>query len=366
MKQELNPHRGSKFLHDHPIKAMSLGLDEGHVIVDRADWEEAQRLWNTRQSQSELIKPTPEDVKRWFAILTGMGEDAFYTAINEWARDQQPQSECSQEFFDGMIDILEDKPIEQANEVSEEIADFVKEINYSTGSLKKVELKTIKVNDRFSHRYIILHGLSSGTKKPIIIHLGRIVTQQKPIEPVNMVSEEKQMLAAAWLAISEKWKDDKTPIIAVDTFYSKDQILKGLEKMIKPIEQANEVSGEIDKLQPGSICILCKYHPSNCKPIEPVKEARSYIDDFFDWAITKGYSKLNVPKYVIDLLEKYLNDNLLQSQQPDGWIDVNERLPEENELIKCRIIQYVESDMIKEGRISGAQEWQPLPTPPTG
>jgi len=119
MKQELNPHRGSKFLHDHPIKAMSLGLDEGHVIVDRADWEEAQRLWNTRQSQSELIKPTPEDVKRWFAILTGMGEDAFYTAINEWARDQQPQSKCSQEFFNKMVDILEDKPIEQADEGGE-------------------------------------------------------------------------------------------------------------------------------------------------------------------------------------------------------------------------------------------------------
>ena len=36
----------SKFLHNHPQKEKTLGLDENHVIVDREDWEQARELIN--------------------------------------------------------------------------------------------------------------------------------------------------------------------------------------------------------------------------------------------------------------------------------------------------------------------------------
>jgi len=36
----------SKFLHNHPQKEKTLGLDENHVIVDREDWEKARELIN--------------------------------------------------------------------------------------------------------------------------------------------------------------------------------------------------------------------------------------------------------------------------------------------------------------------------------
>ena len=39
----------SKFLHNHPQKEKTLGLDENHVIVDREDWEQAKQIIKTNK-----------------------------------------------------------------------------------------------------------------------------------------------------------------------------------------------------------------------------------------------------------------------------------------------------------------------------
>jgi hypothetical protein len=45
-QEQLKPHKGTRFLHNHPMTEEKLGVDKDHVIVDRADWVEAV---NTRQ-----------------------------------------------------------------------------------------------------------------------------------------------------------------------------------------------------------------------------------------------------------------------------------------------------------------------------
>lgn len=39
----------TKFLHNHPQKEKTLGIDENHVIVDREDWEQARQIIKTNK-----------------------------------------------------------------------------------------------------------------------------------------------------------------------------------------------------------------------------------------------------------------------------------------------------------------------------
>jgi len=57
--------------------------------------------------------------------------------------------------------------------------------------------------------------------------------QANEILPLVNGSALLKTLAASYVAIDDKWKDEKTPIVCSDTFYGKDQILKDIEKQIQ-------------------------------------------------------------------------------------------------------------------------------------
>ena len=70
--------------------------------------------WNTRQPQNEVQCSGCNGEKVHYIEHEGLETNCLNcngTGIQS--------SECSQEFFDGMMDILEDKPTEQANEVTQ-------------------------------------------------------------------------------------------------------------------------------------------------------------------------------------------------------------------------------------------------------
>lgn len=49
-----------QFLHNHPHKEKELSMDEGHVIVDMADWLEARKLLNTLKA---ILPMKVDDIK---------------------------------------------------------------------------------------------------------------------------------------------------------------------------------------------------------------------------------------------------------------------------------------------------------------
>lgn len=61
------PHKGSQFLHNHPGIEKRLGLDEVHVIVDRADWEKAREIQTILHG--EIPMPTKEELENF--LTTG-------------------------------------------------------------------------------------------------------------------------------------------------------------------------------------------------------------------------------------------------------------------------------------------------------